>query len=488
MKFFENLEELSQDPQIFKDYLASNLSKVYDYFELQKDSELIAIKNDLRIYISNNITFISELEKNDNSLTFIALLLNACERLGLTSQFKQLYELLSNTDFVLGSRLKASALYLVGINVIQQHFERYDNFYGLLSQAYNEEEDGVNKLIATIVNYYVRLLVDFGRFNIEGVERLREKLLTSAGEDPNSFLNDNFIQEILNGNLDFKESPIEINQKLEAFLNREIILPPVNPEPLIEDSGDYIELFKTTDKNFYSIKKISQDLYRHLQDDSIFYSLKRGVGILTEELQLFAYMHSYGNMHYAKLITAFNSLPKTIFDETLNVIDWGCGQAMATITYFDYLNDNGYQTKSKYFTLIEPSEIALKRAAAHLKGYFTEIEINTINKTLDNLNEDDFTSSPNLPNLHLFSNIIDIEHISLTKLLSLIDNTFKGLNYFVCVSPFIDDLRTSRLNAFMRHFSNYPEFEVLQNINSKKGEWQENPGWTRVIRVFKCVI
>ena len=66
---------------------------------------------------------------------------------------------------------------------------------------------------------------------------------------------------------------------------------------------------------------------------------------------------------------------------------------------------------------------------------------------------------------HLFSNILDIDEFSLTNLLKLIEFNFSGDNYFICVSPYINDIRTSRLDAFVKYFSKKANFKKIESID-----------------------
>jgi hypothetical protein len=159
---------------------------------------------------------------------------------------------------------------------------------------------------------------------------------------------------------------------------------------------------------------------------------------------------------------------------------------MASMTYFDFLNNNGIEQEIKNISLIEPSEIALKRASLHIKKFNESTEIQTINKDLDSLVNRDFINKKSVCKLHLLSNILDINLFSLTDLLQLIDSNFSGTNYFICVSPYINDMRTSRLDAFVKHFSKKNNFEELKSIDNKSGEWKSN--WTRVVRIFKVTL
>jgi hypothetical protein len=197
-------------------------------------------------------------------------------------------------------------------------------------------------------------------------------------------------------------------------------------------------------------------------------------------------MNSYGNMHYEKLIEAFKTLPKALFEKKTNIIDWGCGQAMASMAYFDFLNQIETEQEIENITLIEPSEIGLKRASLHIKKFGPTIDIHTINKDFDALANEDFIEHDTKMHIHLFSNILDIDKFSLTALLQLIESNFPGENYFVCVSPYINDTRISRLDAFVRFFFKKEDFTNIYTIDNKKGEWKDN--WTRVVRIFKVCL
>jgi hypothetical protein len=107
----------------------------------------------------------------------------------------------------------------------------------------------------------------------------------------------------------------------------------------------------------------------------------------------------------------------------------------------------------------------------------------TINKDLDSLTSTDFIQDFRNVKIHLFSNILDIDLFSLTQLVALIKATFKGENYFVCASPYVNHLKTSRLDGFVKSFSKNENFRSIKEINNRGNEWIND--WTRVIRIFK---
>lgn len=484
MRFFLDLQRLSASPDTLKDYLSINFSKVSDYFELQKYSELILIKSQLKNYISLNILVLRSIDKNNlTNLSFLTLLLNVCERLGLAVQFKLLFDILKDSNFNYGARLKAAELYLVNVSRFQNHLDRFDAFFQLLSEAV-ENEENEDVVIETFVNYYTRIILDFGHFYEDKILELRDRLKVKVKNY--TFLNKEIIYDILDVQIkDYQKSSEEIRKVADVYLSKIVVLPPFSIDFLVEKDTEYVHLLSYTNSNFPSIKQLSVDFYNKSNITGVYESLNRGEAILEDEQQLCGYIYSYGNMHYEKLLSAFKKLPQGHLADELNIIDWGCGQAMASISYFDFLNSQKADKDLKYLTLIEPSQPALKRASANVFKYYENIQIHTINKTLDLLESSDFISHVGITNFHLFSNILDVS-FSLEKILNLIDISFKGLNYFVCVSPYINDYKTNRLDFFMNHFSKYPEFEVFDFVNNKKYEWKG--GWTRVVRVFKCRI
>ena len=194
-------------------------------------------------------------------------------------------------------------------------------------------------------------------------------------------------------------------------------------------------------------------------------------------------MHSYGKMHNSKLVEAFKNLPVELFNHKPNIIDWGCGQGMATMVLLEYLLDVAIDKDLSTLLLIEPSIIALERAAFHASHFSPDLKPITINKDFDSLNINDFDDLKGSHHLHIFSNILDMDFFSLSKLTQLIKQRFVGHNYFVIVSPYVDKLRTDRIDLFVNSFSKENGFKkIVNDINQGRGYWLES--WTRVQRLF----
>ena len=165
--------------------------------------------------------------------------------------------------------------------------------------------------------------------------------------------------------------------------------------------------------------------------------LKHGRAVLQTEEQLNAYIAAYGEMHEIKCRAALQNFP---FDNLSNfeIIDWGCGQGIATIVLIEMLKDRRKLSFLRKITLIEPSQPALSRAINIIRRVLgIDIEIVAINKYLPNNYDDN-----NFPLIrcfspcviHLFSNILDIHTISLKWIADRVSMLGRE-KYVVCVGP-----------------------------------------------------
>lgn len=488
MIVIEDLQNASADVASLKSYLSDNFDQVYDFFTHQKHSDLVASRDKLNRYILLNRNIILQLDiDNKTNLAFISLLLDISEELGLIGSFRFLYDYLKGKEFNIGERLKAASLYLIDVKTADDYITRYETIYDHLQLSSETEEDNTDRVLMTMVNYYAQVIHDFGEFNIGKVLELKAKIEKSLSDFEFSFLHSKLIEDVLNvGFGSFSDAYLIIHGLLDSFLCRDAVKPVYRREFLFETGTEYCDLLVRVANNFNAVRQISVSKYQLIKSDSIFNSLGRGVAILTDENQLYAYMNSYGSMHYEKLNEAFKTLPNAFFEKGTNIIDWGCGQAMASMAYFDFLNQIGAKQEIKNLTLIEPSEIALKRASLHIRKFSPTIDIHTINKDLDALANKDFTKNKTHTHIHLFSNILDIDDFSLPALLQLFESNFPGDNYFICVSPYINDTRTSRLDAFVKFFSKKKDFAKIDTIDNRQGQWKGT--WTRVVRVFKTTL
>lgn len=471
-------------------FIQENSIEIYDFFISQKNSSIISYRAEIENYILPKYGVYNQLDFTDSkNQTFLFCLLDVSQRFGLSLEFQQVYNLARQNNVLLNNRLDASAKFLVGINSISDYENRINEVLSNLSDSFLNEEDNEQKAIATLIHFYTEVFYNFGQQNVERVIAFRSKLFEELQKDKYKFLHTQSVDEVLSYSLDnIDELYQAVHTKLDEILERASQYLAFNIEPhLIEADSHYAELLAGISANFIEIRNLCAQLYSVVASNEIFWSLQRGVKVLTEQNQLLAYLHSYGKMHHAKMMSAINPIQQNDLQGVIEVYDWGCGQGLASICFIEYLNEQEIDYSINKFTLIEPSEIAIKRASLHLRKYTAETQIITINKDLDSLDNNDFESNEPATKVHLFSNILDIDLFSMTDLISLIKYNFKGKNIFVCVSPFVSNFKTERIDGFVDSFSNNPNFELISKISEKNGEWT-GTSWTRVIRVFKCTV
>lgn len=203
----------------------------------------------------------------------------------------------------------------------------------------------------------------------------------------------------------------------------------------------------------YIVKHIKDISFKKLQDiahmftgflpstlvEELYCDLQRGAGQIKNESELYAYIASFGYMHAAKLHHAFKRISTDFNSHTqIDIIDYGCGQAIGAMCYADYLHTNQSDQTISSITLIEPSKLALERAALHVSSFFPNAKIITINKGFDELIESDFSRDGDLPTMHIFSNVLDMadDFYNLESLATLIKRCSSREDLFICVGPY----------------------------------------------------
>ena len=119
--------------------------------------------------------------------------------------------------------------------------------------------------------------------------------------------------------------------------------------------------------------------------DEVYNSLGRGVAILESESQMYSYMNSFGSSHHAKMLSALDKISFDEIDNDLEIFDWSCGQGLASMVFYEYMQNKSISMSIKSVTLIEPSNICLKRAALHVNHFDKACVIRTVCKDIDSL-------------------------------------------------------------------------------------------------------
>jgi len=231
-----------------------------------------------------------------------------------------------------------------------------------------------------------------------------------------------------------------------------------------------VQIQNLANPDFQQIRSIANQRIAQLSKekrDLLWKKLDRGVALLNTHEEMCQYLFSFGNMHEAKIKKALDYLPGKIFKQNFEIIDWGCGQGLATVCLFDYFNSKGFENKVQKVTLIEPSKKALDRAGLHVNSYLKDdTKIVSFQKKLDDVTDEDIESEANIPVIHFFSNILDIKQIDLKQLANKIDTSVVDDNYIISVGPL--NATNKRIDAFYNYF-NVPLIYEYENSQYEYG-------------------
>ena len=170
------------------------------------------------------------------------------------------------------------------------------------------------------------------------------------------------------------------------------------------------------------------------QQKNIQNSLERGTAICQNKDQLIAYMALFGNLHHAKLSSLFDFLLETnqFNDQAFSVIDYGCGQGIGSFVLHERRVHHGLCNTIDELVLIEPSTIALQQAVSNNQSRYNTIR--TVAKPFSELNSEDVRTRHDIT-VHIFSNVLDMQHINTYRLARTIQHNRRGVHVFVCCSP-----------------------------------------------------
>lgn len=190
-------------------------------------------------------------------------------------------------------------------------------------------------------------------------------------------------------------------------------------------------ILESINTNYINNDNISFNLIRQIGGRNLDIRGQLGYGrnVLSSHDQLDQYLYTYGPMvqsQWANLLS-WIELP----EGNIEIIDYACGQGLATLLLFD--NSRLSRDNVKIINLIEPSNVAVTRAAGVLARYCPDAVIKTTCKTLDNIEKEDIDISSDSTKVHLFSNILDVEGFDMVKVFNKALAT-KGPHLILAVS------------------------------------------------------
>lgn len=186
--------------------------------------------------------------------------------------------------------------------------------------------------------------------------------------------------------------------------------------------------------------------------------LNHGTAVLETEEQCCAYMSAYGPMHHHKLMRALDEkeFPYSDLTDGVEIYDWGCGQGIGTMAVIEKLRQHNMLGKLRKDVLEEPSDVTRDRAILHVKKALEDYhaDVVAVSKYLpsdygDNSNSITSINVEQPIAIHIFSNILDIEAVSLKGVSKMITSSGKK-HIVLCIGP--ADLKESRLSNFRNYF------------------------------------
>lgn len=186
--------------------------------------------------------------------------------------------------------------------------------------------------------------------------------------------------------------------------------------------------------------------------------LNHGTAVLETEEQCCAYMSAYGPMHHHKLMRALDEkeFPYSDLTDGVEIYDWGCGQGIGTMAVIEKLRQHNMLGKLRKVVLEEPSDVARDRAILHVKKALEDYhaDVVAVSKYLpsdygDNSNSITSINVEQPIAIHIFSNILDIEAVSLKGVSKMITSSGKK-HIVLCNGP--ANRNESRLFAFRNYF------------------------------------
>ena len=215
------------------------------------------------------------------------------------------------------------------------------------------------------------------------------------------------------------------------------------------------------------VGRYSESKIKHLKE-----ILEHGLGELKTEEEMDMYLASYGEIHQAKLLLAYSNLPRKILaEEKLSVIDYGCGQGIASIVLCDVLQCNGcHREMISDFCVIEPSRACLKRAVDYIHNSCPYAQIEYYNNPCEDVWALEFNPNSEVV-IHLLSNVVDMPDFPREVVADKINRMNDHNNIVVCVSPFYQE------NGRAKHMDEFGDklhaFSCIHSFERHKDDWEK---------------
>lgn len=212
-------------------------------------------------------------------------------------------------------------------------------------------------------------------------------------------------------------------------------------------------------------KPLSFEKIRRISSNFI---TEKKIGATFENYQLYKYLSENGRRDKAIMYSVFENLMEYFIDKSINVIDWGCNQGMASMLFLDFIREKQLNINISNLILIEQNEKSLKRAFLHINELKqNSIDIKIINSNIQNIIIDKVFSNENVT-VHLYSTLLDNNYEN--RKISLLDSISSIKNkedYFVCISSNSD----KRIDDFYKYSNEKLNIKMIKEYDIKIGKY-----------------
>lgn len=233
---------------------------------------------------------------------------------------------------------------------------------------------------------------------------------------------------------------------------------------------------------------------------------QRGTLPLQYTQDLITYITLYGLAHYQRMqaLLEHTQLFSGYSVHTplkFAIIDYGCGQGIATLALIDHLVLSPYTVEALDILLIEPSEIALDRAEQWIniwaeKHPHIEITLTIRQHYINELDVDYLKFNTNeYVYIHLFSNILDLHYSGSFDICSLCAkiNQQQGKHLFLAISPDYFaadigfDLFHQQLNPVKTHINLVGDV-LVKEFNYKLFDFYQRKAPVRAYAAYQYIV
>lgn len=205
----------------------------------------------------------------------------------------------------------------------------------------------------------------------------------------------------------------------------------------------------------------------------------RGTRPITEDEEAMCYLAAYARWHTGKIHLAVDEyLRSQRIPPRINVVDWGCGQGLATFVFADYLEKKGIRVDIENVLLVEPSRLALDYAELYLNKRFEGkgTKVRSVCAYFSGLKDGDLAMPGDAPVFHLFSNILDVAGIVMKDLTAHFRLFRQVDNVVIVASPkyYSGDVRIQTFVDYLNRASEIAHIQESDKQANPKGSFTYN--------------